>query len=155
MEKKFYEEYYDTFLDLSEAPEEDALTEEEVRYYISENFEPYNEAYVGDIVFVKKFIYEDGNIGSNHLFVIVDKNKFIDIEYFGMILSSKIDKEKFKYNFRLNKDSGNGLNKDSIIKTGHIYKLNSKDVLKKVGTINMEMIDYFNRKYKEYLNGKC
>lgn len=151
MEKDFYEKNRDKFLDASEAPIEDALTEEEVRYYISENFEPYEGAKRGDIVFVKKFIYENGIIGENHLFVILNHNIYIPIEYFGMILSSNTKKATYKYNIKIPKDDKNKLNKDSIVKTDHIYKLNEKDILKKVGTLDEDLLKEFESKYSEYI----
>ncbi len=140
MSKSFYEEHYNEFLDLSKASQEDALTDEEVKYYISENFEKYEGYSRGDIVFVKKFIYEDGNIGQNHLFVILDKSSYIPIEFFGMILSSNIKK-----------DIENRLHKDSIIKTDHIYKLKESDILKKVGSLNEEILIKFEDKYHKYV----
>lgn len=152
MAKKFYEDYYNDFLDLSDAPKYDALTKEEVEYYISENFESFDGIQKGDIVFVKKFIYSNGEIGENHLFVIIDQNNYMPIEYFGMILSSNIKKELYKYNIKINKDNENRLNKDSIIKTDHIYKLKEKDILKKVGKIDNELIELFIEKYKEYVD---
>lgn len=152
MTKNFCEDYYDNFLELSEAPMEDALTKEEVEYYISENFESFDGVQKGDIVFVKKFIYRDGEIGKNHLFVIIDQNDYMPIEYFGMILSSNIIKENYKYNIKISRDSKNKLNKDSIIKTDHIYKLKEKDILKKVGKIDKELIELFIKKYKEYID---
>ena len=151
MSKSFYEEHYNEFLDLSKAPEEDALTDEEVKYYISENFEKYEGYSRGDIVFVKKFIYEDGNIGQNHLFVILDKSSYIPIEFFGMILSSNIKKETYKYNIKIKKDIENRLHKDSIIKTDHIYKLKESDILKKVGSLNEEILIKFEDKYHKYV----
>lgn len=152
MKKKIYEDYYDNFLDLKEVPKEDALTKEEVEYYISENFETFDGIQKGDIVFVKKFIYSSGEIGENHLFVIIDQNNYMPIEYFGMILSPNIKKEYYKYNIKIDKDNKNRLNKDSIVKTDHIYKLNKKDILKKVGKIDNELIKLFIEKYKNYIN---
>ena len=128
MSKKFYEKYYDSFLWLEDVPSEYALTIEEVTYYVSENFEKFENVRKGDIVSVKKFIYANGEIGQNHLFVILDNNR--PIEYFGMIISSNAKKEK--YNIKVNKDKENNLYKNSIVKTDHIYKLNKNDILKKV-----------------------
>ena len=54
------------------------------------------------------------------------------IEYFVMIISLNIKKEKYKYNIKVNKDKENNLYKNSIVKTDHIYKLNKNDILKKV-----------------------
>lgn len=155
MDKNFYEKYYDQFLDLDKVDEEDALSPEEVEYYISENFETYDNVKKGDIVFAKKFIYKNGVIGENHLFVIIDQNNYMPIEYFGMILSSNIKKENYKYNVRIDKDDKNKLHKDSIVKTDYIYKLKKEDVLKKVGKLDKELIDLFQKKYKEYQNEEC
>lgn len=130
MSEKFYEKYYDSFLGLEDVPSEYALTIEEITYYVSENFEKFENIQKGDIVFVKKFIYGNGEIGQNHLFVILDNNRYMPIEYFGMIISSNIKKEK--YNIKVNKDKENNLYKNSIVKTDHIYKLNKNDILKKV-----------------------
>ena len=152
MSKKFYEKYYNSFLELNDVPFEYALTPEEVNYYISENFEKFEDIKRGDIVFVKKFIYGNGEIGQNHLFVILDNNRYMPIEYFGMIISSNIKKEKYKYNIKINKSKENKLYKNSIVKTDHIYKLNENDILKKVGRINNDMIKLFESKYEEYSN---
>lgn len=116
MSKKFYEKYYDSFLGLEDVPSEYALTIEEVTYYVSENFENIQK---GDIVSVKKFIYANGEIGQNHLFVILDNNRYMPIEYFGRIISSNAKKEK--YNIKVNKDKENNLYKNSIVKSDHIY----------------------------------
>lgn len=152
MSKKFYEKYYNSFLELNDVPFEYALTPEEVNYYISENFEKFEDIKRGDIVFVKKFIYGNGEIGQNHLFVILDNNCYMPIEYFDMIISSNIKKEKYKYNIKINKNKENKLYKNSIVKTDHIYKLNENDILKKVGRINNDMIKLFESKYEEYSN---
>ncbi len=66
------------------------------------------------------------------MFVILDNNRYMPIEYFGMIISLNIKKEKYKYNIKVNKDKENNLYKNSIVKTDHIYKLNKNDILKKV-----------------------
>ena len=88
------------------------------------------------------------------MFVILDNNRYMPIEYFGMIISSNIKKEKYKYNIKINKNKENKLYKNSIVKTDHIYKLNENDILKKVGRINNDMIKLFESKYEEYGNEK-
>ena len=132
MSKKFYEKYFVSFLWLEDVPSEYVLTIEEVTYYVSENFEKFEDIKRGDIVFIKKFIYANGEIGQNHLFLILDNNRYMPIEYFGMIISLNIKKGKYKYNIKVNKDKENNLYKNSIVKTDHIYKLNKNDILKKV-----------------------
>lgn len=51
---------------------------------------------IGDIVFVSKYSYSNGQPGQNHLFVVidVDKNELVPAEYFGMLVSSHRDKCK-------------------------------------------------------------
>lgn len=66
------------------------------------------------------------------MFLILDNNRYMPIEYFGMIISLNIKKKKYKYNIKVNKDKENNLYKNSIVKTDHIYKLNKNDILKKV-----------------------
>ncbi len=132
MSKKFYEKYFVSFLWLEDVPSEYVLTIEEVTYYVSENFEKFEDIKRGDIVFIKKFIYANGEIGQNNLFLILDNNRYMPIEYFGMIISLNIKKKKYKYNIKVNKDKENNLYKNSIVKTDHIYKLNKNDILKKV-----------------------
>lgn len=59
-----------------------------------ENLE-YSYYKIWDIVFVKKYEYENGKEGNNHLFVIIDQNNFaIPIESFGIIISSQLKKNK-------------------------------------------------------------
>ncbi len=71
---------------------------------------------------------------KNHLFVIIDveDNQLVPIEYFGLIISSHIEKSKesgnfsFKFNEKLNKNKTNNLNKDSIVKCDQIYQIPEK-----------------------------
>ncbi len=82
---------------------------------------------IGDIVFVSKYKYENGKDGNNHLFVIISNdNEYIPIEYFGMIVSSRIEKAKYKSNVKINKNIQNELHQDSIVKCDYIYKFPAK-----------------------------
>ena len=52
---------------------------------------------VGDIVFARRFFYPNGKAGENHLFVIInDDGQAVPAEYFGLIVSSHIEKSKYK-----------------------------------------------------------
>lgn len=98
---------------------------------------------IGDIVFVSKYKYENGKDGNNHLFVIIsDDNEYIPIEYFGMIVSSRIEKAKYKSNVKINKNIENGLHQDSIVKCDYIYKIPSKNIVMKIGRVDID--DYLN-----------
>ena len=113
---------------------------------LAEENEDYTLYSIGDIVFVKEYHYADGKIGNNHLFVIVDQNNLaVPIENFGMLISSQLEKLKYKSNILLQKDKDNCLNKDSIVKTDVIYKISSRNILFKIGTVDDEKI----KEYKE------
>ena len=128
--KKEYEKgniYYFKDSKAYEILDEYYISEEEADYYIEKHKNKTKEFEIGDIVFVKSFKYNNGNIGKNHLFVIVDKNnKIIPIEYFGMILSSNLEKKKYKNNLVIkNSDIEfyvGKVSKEAIKKYNKIYK---------------------------------
>lgn len=140
--------------DLKDAPIEDALSSEEVFYYIGENIEKYENSNRGEIVFVSNYIYENGNVGKNHLFVILEKDKCSNIELYGMLISSQIHKQKYKYNFKIKRDKENNLKKDSIIKTDFIYKIKNKNIVKYIGKINENVLNKIEKMNKEYNDEK-
>ena len=116
-------------------------------FFIREDTEGYNPYSIGDIVFVKNFMYENSQKGQNHLFVIIDENNLVvPIDYFGMLISSQLDKLKYGSNKLLCKSTENGLNKDSLVKTDVIYKLNANQILFKIGTIEKDNVE----KYKNF-----
>lgn len=144
--------------DLKEAFEEFPVEKEwhkgKVENVLNEDSEKYEYYNIGDIVFVSVYIYPDGQMGNNHLFVIIDRdNTAVPIEYIGMILSSQIDKIKFKSNKLIKKNNKNNLNKDSIIKTDTVYKLSDKQILFKVGKIEKEKIEEYKKSFYDTLKG--
>ena len=85
------------------------------------------------LFFVKRFKYIDGKDGENHFFVIVEQNNIaVPIESFGMLISSKIEKLKYKSNIELKKDNLNNLKRDSIVKTDTLYRIHNKQILFKI-----------------------
>ena len=126
---------YNRVKDLKEAFEEFPVQDEwhkgKTENVLKEDSEEYNAIYeIGDIVFVKEYKYPDGKIGNNHFFVIIDKNNTaVPIENFGMIISSNLNKLKFKTNKLLEKNKENNLNKDSLVKTDVVYKILKKGKL--------------------------
>ncbi|MBR6034159.1 MAG: type II toxin-antitoxin system PemK/MazF family toxin [Clostridia bacterium] len=149
---------YGRVKDLEEAFEEFPVEEEwhkgKVENVLNEYSEKYDYYSIGDIVFVSVYLYPDGKMGSNHLFVIIDRdNTAIPIEYIGMILSSQIEKIKFKSNKLIKKDNKNNLNKDSIVKTDIVYKLNDKQILFKVGEIEKDKIEEYKKSFYDTLKG--
>ena len=116
--------------------------------YVCEEHIKYNDYKIGDIVFVHKYKYKDGTRGNNHIFLIIDSQiKNQNLLYFGMLISSKIEKIHFKSNKYIRKDKQNNLKKDSIIKTDVIYKIFTKNILLKIGNIDKTKVEI----YKNYL----
>lgn len=116
--------------------------------YVSEEDIKYNDYKIGDIVFVQRYKYKNGTKGNNHMFLIVDsEKKEQNLLYFGMLISSKIEKTYFKSNKYIQKDKQNNLKKDSIIKTDVIYKIFTKNILLKIGNIDKTKVDI----YKNYI----
>lgn len=104
-----------------------------IGFYIGEKLNVYGNYKIGDIVYVSK--YKNKNI-NKHLFVIVDEeNRGVDIDYFCMLISSKLDKLKYKSNILLKKDS--------IIKTDNIYKINQENIDFLIGKVDIELINKF------------
>lgn len=117
------------------------LKSSDVGFYIGEKLNVYGNYKIGDIVYVSK--YKNENI-NKHLFVIVDEeNRGVDIDCFCMLISSKLDKLKYKSNILLKKDNKNNLKKDIIIKTDNIYKINQENIDFLIGKVDIELINKF------------
>lgn len=120
---------------------------------LKEKKEEYNLYEVGDIVFVKNYIYDNGNQGRNHLFVIVDQNNMaVPIENFGMLISSQLHKLKYDANQLLERDNKNGLHKDSIVKTDVIYIISPEQILFKIGRVDRHKIEEYKRSFYNNIN---
>ncbi len=116
--------------------------------YVKEDDEIYNIYNIGDIVFVNNYKYQDGKEGKNHLFVIIERNNIaVPIENFGMLISSNIEKIKYKSNKMLAKDNKNNLKKDSIVKTDVIYKISNKQILFKIGEVDIEKVEEYKKSF--------
>lgn len=143
--------------DLKEAFEEFPVEEEwhkgKIENVLKEDNETYNIDYeIGDIVFVKEYKYSDGKIGNNHFFVIIDKNNTaVPIENFGMIISSNLNKLKFKTNKFLERDEMNNLHKDSLVKTDVVYKILNEQIDFKIGIVSYEKIEEYKKSFYESL----
>lgn len=136
-----------------EYPTEEEEHKGKIESYLSvaEDREKYSytsEYNVGDIVYVKEYLYKNGEKGRNHLFVIIGKDNFaVPIEYFGMLISSKTYKLKYKTNDFLKRNSVNNLNKDSIIKLDEIYLIKESAINFKIGKVDDEKIEEYKRRY--------
>lgn len=133
-----------------EYPVENEWHQGKIENVICEGTEQYNIYSIGDIVFVKRYRYQDGKNGNNHLFVIIDQdNLAVPIENFGMLISSQIDKLKYIQNKLLEKDDVNGLKVDSIVKTDVIYKITNDNILFKIGKVDIDKIEEYKKSYME------
>lgn len=140
--------------DIEEAFEECPVGNEwhqgKIENVICEKIEQYNIYSIGDIVFVKRYKYQDGNDGNNHLFVIIDQNNLaVPIENFGMLISSQIDKLKYIQNKLLERNNENGLKTDSIVKTDVIYKITNDNILFKIGKVDIDKVEEYKKSYME------
>lgn len=98
-------------------------------YYINEQIEEYKKYNVGDIVLVSDFKYDDGYEGTNQLFVLIDRELAIPLEYMSYMLDKKnmIPKKEMKI--------------DSV------YKLLNEQIRYKIGVIDYEKISKYMEEY--------
>ena len=138
--------------DLEEAFEEYPVEEEwhkgKIENVINETNVEYSLYEIGDIVFVERYKYADGKEGRNHFFVIIDQNNIaVPIEIFGMLISSNLNKLNYKANILLEKDETNGLNKDSIVKTDVIYKISNRQIVFKIGKVDLNKVEEYKKSF--------
>ena len=76
------------------------------------------------------------------------------IENFGMLISSNLEKLKFKANKLLEKDTLNNLKKNSIVKTDVVYKILNEQIIFKIGTVDSEKIEEYKNSFYESLQGE-
>ncbi len=143
--------------DLAEAFKEFPVEEErhkgKTENLLKERDEQYDIYEIEDIVFVKKYHYINGKKGNNHLFAIVDQNNIaIPIENFGMLISSNLDKLKYNSNKLIEKDKCNGLKKDSIVKTGVVYKILNSQISFKIGKVDLDKVEEYKRSFYDSIN---
>lgn len=133
-----------------EYPVEEEWHEGKIENVLKETDVEYNLYEIGDIVFVKKYYYPDGSKGENHFFVIIDQNNIaVPLESFGMLISSKLDKLKYKSNILIEKNKENGLNRDSIVKTDTIYKILNEQIVFKIGKVDNTKIEEYKNSFYE------
>lgn len=140
--------------DIDEAFEEYPIEEEwhkgNFENVLRESNTEYSLYEIGDIVYVKKYKYQDGTEGKNHFFVIIDQNNIaVPIENFGMLISSNLDKLNYKANKLLEKDNDNGLYKDSIVKTDVVYKIMNSQIIFKIGKVEIDKIEEYKKSFYE------
>lgn len=107
---------------------------------------------IGDIVFVAKYQYKSGQIGENHLLVIIDDGQAIALDnYFGFLLTSNQKQIKYPYNKSLKKNDKNHLDKDSVVKCDDFIEISESEIQFKVGSVEQEDLERFLDTYMKYL----
>ena len=111
---------------------------------------------IKDIVYVENYVYKNGAKGTNHNFIIIDKEKAIDIDYYGLLMSSNTNKvgDNFPYNVLLKRDKINNLRKDSIIKCDDYITIDKNEIKFKIGEISDNDLKIFKEKFNKYLEEK-
>lgn len=106
---------------------------------------------IGDIVFVENYKYKSGMNGQRHSFVIIDEGQAVDIDYFGFLISSRIEKDTYPYNRKIKKDKTNHLYKDSIVKCDDLIKIIEEQIQFKIGQVTEKDLMKFIETYEKYL----
>ena len=96
--------------------------------------------------------YKSGEAGQKHIFVIIDDGQAVDINYFGFLLSSNLEKESFPYNERLNKDDINRLERDSIVKCDDLIEISEDNIRFKIGEVAQSDLERFLETFNKYLD---
>lgn len=112
---------------------------------------------IGDIVFVNEYNYNRNRRGDNHLFVIIgDDNEIVPLDYFGLIVSSHIEKSKqnskYEYNEPLKKSNINNLSTDSIVKCDKLFNLTKDNIQFKIGTVDIDDYVRFIKAYNDCID---
>lgn len=143
---------YDEFCKTEEAKEY-ALSEEEVDYYtrLSKKEKKYK---IGDIVYVDNYKYKTGENGNKHSFVIIEEGKVVDIDYFGFLISSKLEKSTFPYNKIISKNNKNNLYIDSIVKCDDLIAISENNIKFKIGEVTETELEDFKKIYNKYKKEK-
>lgn len=130
---------------LSEAFKEYPV-EEEIHFghhewYMAEKIVKYGKYDEKDIIFIKEYKYEDGSVGRDHLFVIIDKhNTSVPLEYFSFLISSNLSKLKYKTNILIKKDRLN---------VGYIIP--NKNTIDKIGEVYDEQLELYKKLHKQFI----
>jgi len=133
-----------------EYPVEEEWHQGKIENVLRESSVEYSLYEIGDIVYVKKYKYQDGTEGKNHFFVIIDQNNIaVPIENFGMLISSNLNKLNYKANKLLEKDDDNGLYKDSIVKTDVVYKILNSQIIFKNKKVENDKIEEYKKSFYE------
>ena len=69
-----------------------------------------------------------------------------------MLISSNLKKLKYESNELLEKNEKNGLNKDSIVKTDVIYKIDNEQILFKIGNVDIEKVEEYKQSFYNEIN---
>lgn len=113
---------------------------------------------IGDIVWVSEAVVkEQAENVKNHLFVIIDDDgNVVPMDYYGFVLSSRLEKSKensnFKYNEIIETDKDNHLKTKSIVKCDQLMNFPAQNIERKIGEVNVDDLNRFLNAFENYLN---
>ncbi len=111
----------------------------------------------GDIVFASNAVKMQNNDSiKSHLYVIIDDDgNIVPAEYFGFVVSSRIEKSKnnspFKYNEPIMKNDINNLDVDSIVKCDQLMSIPKQSIQCKIGSVQENELNTFLDAFDNYL----
>lgn len=112
---------------------------------------------VGDIVLVSDIKEPKKKMDEvrYHPFIIIDEEcSCVSTDFYGFLISSKIqknkDKSKYRYNEPIEKNEENNLSKDGHVKCDVLYKFDKDYIIMKIGTVSVEEFLRFLKAYEEY-----
>lgn len=106
---------------------------------------------IGDIVFVTNYQYNSGCKGEKHCFVLIDDGQAVELNYFGFLVSSRLQKSTYLYNEIIQKDNTNNLHKDSIVKCDDLIKISEDEIEFKIGEVSQNDLERFVNTYIKYI----
>lgn len=112
----------------------------------------------GDIIWASeaKNLSVENNDVKNHYFVLInDDGMAVPFEYYGFVISSRIDKSKdnspFKYNEPIEKSDENQLETNSIIKCDQLFNIPADNIGGKLGSAEQDDFIRFLDAFGDYL----
>lgn len=111
----------------------------------------------GDIIFASEAVNMDNNDNiRSHLYVLIDDDgNIVPADYFGFVLSSRIEKSKnnshYKYNEPITKNDTNSLDVDSIVKCDQLMQIPTKNIQCKIGEVQENELNTFLDAFENYI----
>lgn len=113
----------------------------------------------GDIIWASeaKNLTEENNDVKNHYYVLInDDGMVVPFEYYGFVISSKVEKSKnnspFKYNEPIEKSKENNLTTNSIVKCDKLFNIPVDNIGGKLGVADENDFNRFLDAFEDCIN---